>query len=268
MTRVIGCIGLGNMGSALMGGFAAKLDKSFWSLRGYNRSPQKMADLAKLGIEPCAGLEEVASQSDLLIFAVKPAQMPEVLIQARPFIKKSAIVLSIAAGFSIASMRRQLGEDMKLVRCMPTTTALAGRGIFAFCHGGGAFCGEELADLLALFGKLGLCMEIAERQFPYFSALIGAGPAYVFAVMHALAQAGLTLGFGREPCAKMLVELFAGSAALAAASGKTFMDLRDDVCSPAGLTIAGINTLDRGAITGLFVDAALAAAKRAEEMES
>lgn len=268
MTRVIGCIGCGNMGSAILKGFAARLDENEWRLCGYNRSPEKMLALKEQGIDTMPAIPDLVNQSDIVIVAVKPAQAAEVIKQIKPHLTPQKTLISVMAGVQLGTLRSLAGNKCALARCMPTTTALVGRGIFAFCFDEVNFTRLRQLELLELFDTIGYCVEIGENRFTDFSALIGAGPAYVFAVMQGLMQAGLTLGFPQELSRKMLTELFAGSAELAARQSKNFMQLRDDVCSPGGLTIAGINVLDRAGISGLLVDAVQAAADRGRAMES
>lgn len=268
MSRVMGCIGCGNMGSALLKGFAARLDESEWSLAGYNRTPEKMLVLKEQGIEAMPGVAELVSMADVIILAVKPGQIPEVLKQAKGLLTSQKIVISVAAGVRLTTLRSLAGSKCALARCMPTTTALVGRGVFAFCFDDANFTRLRQLELLELFDRIGYCVELAENRFTDFSALIGAGPAYVFSVLQGLAQAGLTLGFPQELSRKMLTELFAGASELAARQPKNFMQLRDDVCSPGGLTIAGVNVLDRAGLSGILVDGVLAAAKRGREMEA
>lgn len=268
MTQAIGCIGCGNMGSAILKGFAARLDEADWKLVGYNRSPEKMLPLREIGVETAASLTALANDADLIIIAVKPGQVAEVLRQLKGQLDSQKTVVSLAAGIRLSALRSLTGSKCALARCMPTTTALVGRGVFAFCFDDANFTRLRQLEMLELFDQLGYCVEIPEGRFTDYSALIGAGPAYVFAFMQGLMQAGLTQGFSLELARKMIIELFAGCAELAARQPRTFMQLRDDVCSPGGLTIAGVNALDRAGISGLLVDAVLAAAKRGKEMES
>lgn len=268
MGTVIGCIGYGNMGSAILNGFASRLDRGQWTLCCHEHDQAKMAALEAQGIVGAADIAEVAKKANILIFAVKPQQMPAVLEAAQPCMNAGKIAISIAAGVSLASLRSQLGDKCGIARCMPTTTARAGRGVFAFCFDPLNLEKQWQAEVLKLFGRLGYCQELPEAQFTSFTALIGAGPAYIFAIMHALTQAGVTLGLGPGDCRRMVSELVAGCAALAQAENEDFMRLRDNVCSPAGVTIAGVNVLDRAGLTGLLVDAVLAAARRGRELES
>lgn len=268
MPKVIGCIGCGSMGSALLKGFAARLDENEWHLCGYNRSPEKLLALKEKGIEAMTDIAELVQASDIILLAVKPGQALEALKQAKPFLGAQKILLSIVAGVQLATLRSAAGNKCGIGRVMPTTTALVGRGVFAFCFDDASLTRLRQLELMELFDTLGYCVELPESRFTDFTALIGAGPAYVFTVMQGLAQAGLTLGFTLEQSRKMLTELFAGAAELAERQPKNFMQLRDEVCSPGGITIAGVNVLDRAGLSGLLVDAVLAASRRGREMES
>lgn len=261
----IGCIGCGRMGGAILAGLAARALPGV-TLHGCNRSRAKLDALQQHGVLVSDSITEVAGVADLLIIAVKPHQVDEVLAVARGALRPGRLVLSVAAGVSCQRLASLVGPKTPVARCMPTTTALVGKGIFAFCFGHGA---EAMrATVLAIFGQLGLCLELPEARFTDFSALVGAGPAYVFAMMQGLVQAGVTLGFPQAEARRMMTALFAGCAALAEAAPTPLAQLRDDVCSPGGLTIAGVNVLDRAGLSGLLVDAVLAARERGREMEA
>lgn len=268
MIKTIGCIGCGNMGYALMSGFASHLSRDDYHLCVYSRTPGKMAPLAKMGVEIMPGIEAAAENSDILIFAVKPYQMPEVLQEAQPKLTAGKAAVSIAAGVPLSRIRNLLGDDCFICRCMPTTTAMVGKGVFAFCVDPVVLVPDLEKEIISIFSSLGMCISLSESRFNDYSASIGAGPAYIYAALHGLLQAGVTLGFTRQEMEKMLAQLLIGCGELAAAQAKSFMQLRDDVCSPGGLTIAGINVLDRAGLTGLIVEAVEAAKKRGREMES
>lgn len=268
MTISIGCIGCGNMGSALLKGFARVLTGSGASFSCFDAIPAKMEGLADLGITPRQTAAEVADSSQIVILAVKPINVSEVLGQIAPRMTDGKMLVSLAAGFGLSRLRNHLGRNPGICRCMPTTTALAGKGIFALDFDPLTVDENLKKEVEKLFGSLGMCIMLKETEFPAFSALIGAGPAYVFEMMAALAQAATTLGFTPDVAKKMLIELFAGCADLARIQHGSFMDLRNAVCSPGGLTIAGVNRLDRQGFVGLVVEAVEAAEKRAREMES
>ncbi|MCR5561748.1 MAG: pyrroline-5-carboxylate reductase [Desulfovibrio sp.] len=266
MARTIGCIGCGNMGGALIGGFAELMKDGEYAFCGCNRSPERMKTLEEKGVAALTGAESVAEQADIILLAVKPAQVAEALCGIRHTLNADKIVVSVAAGISLKRLAEGVDGRCPVVRCMPDTPALVGKGVFAFCFAEG-IKGKVKNEVLELFGRLGQCFELPETKFAAFSALVGAGPAYVFEMMHGLVQAGVTLGFTHADARRMVAGLFEGCAAMAQRDGAHLMQMRDAVCSPGGLTIAGVNVLDRKGLCGMLVDAVLAADARGREME-
>ena len=265
--QTIGCVGCGNMGGALLRGFAEKLDKGRWALACFDVDASKMEALKPLGVAPAKDAASLAASADVLVLAVKPAQMPALLDEIAPRLKAGAAVVSVAAAVSLQKIRLQIGLKNVLARCMPTITAAVDCGVFALSFDPVNLTQEARDDIEGLFKNLGQCLTLEETRLNAFAAFAGAGPAYAFAFMGALAQAGLTLGFPREVSRELVIDLMRGCAALARKDGKAFAELRDDVCSPGGLTIAGINELDRAGMTGAVVDAVLEASRRGREME-
>lgn len=265
MAQGIGCIGCGAMGGAIMAGLCRSLEPGKYVLCGCNRSRGKMETLATLGLRVMPDARAVAANSEIVIIGVKPAQLGGLLEQIAPAISRDQLIISLAAGVPLA--RLGLARNQPAVRCMPNTPARVGRGVFAFCHNEAATKWKN--TVFEIFGHLGLCLEICEDRFTAFSALVGAGPAYVFAIMQAFVQAGVTLGFGHAEAREMIAGLFGGCAAMAKAMpDHHLMVLRDEVCSPAGLTIAGINYMDAIGISGKLVEAVMAANARGTDMES
>ena len=250
MSMSIGCVGCGNMGGAILAGLAASsLD---CTLYGHTRTAARMAPLEAAGVTRLDSAGELARKARYVVMAVKPYQVEALLAGMAPDFGPDTVVISVAAGISIARLQAAVGGRCPVVRCMPNTPALVGKGVFALCFDDKVpAAGKE--DILRFFSQLGVCLELPESRFTAFSALIGAGPAYVFGMMQGLVQAGVTLGLGRKECRDMVAALFEGSAVMAARSDTPLMELRDQVCSPGGLTIAGVNVLDRAGLSGLLL---------------
>ncbi len=260
----IGCIGCGNMGSAILLGLSK--NKSL-SLLGFDPKAESLAPLQGAGIVAAKDLEHVVISSNTIILAVKPHLVKKILPMMAPLLTPDKVVISVAAGISMQTLRQGVQNKCAVVRCMPNTPALVGAGIFAFCFEDEALHADVKEDILTHFKTIGMCMELSEDKFAAFSAFMGAGPAYAFHLMHALVQSGVTLGFSRDESRHMVEQLMEGSVRMAKTSPQPLLELRDNVCSPAGLTIAGINHMERTAVNGHIVDAVLAAAKRSDEME-
>ncbi|MBQ7618212.1 MAG: pyrroline-5-carboxylate reductase, partial [Desulfovibrio sp.] len=251
--RSIGVVGIGQMGGALLKGF---FKANFPQTRylGYTRTIERATPLVELGLELLPSVEELTLASELIILAVKPAQAREVLQAMAPHLCSRQLVLSIVAGLTIGQLEDQIGGRCPVVRCMPNTPALVGRGLFGLAYGPKVQPSEQ-AWVEELLGALGWTVSLAEKQFAAFSALCGAGPAYLFSVMQALVQAGITLGFPAKKAREMVTHLVEGSALLAEASPEHLSALREAVCSPAGLTIFGVNELERRGLNGILLDA-------------
>ena len=260
----VGCIGCGNMGGAILAGLART---GKYALSGFTRTMSRMEPLLELGVEAKDTANEVLAASKYLILAVKPYQVEAVIASLDADLLKGRVLVSIAAGVSLKTLRAACKARCPIARCMPNTPAMVGKGVFALC------CDKktgvkEKADLMEIFSDLGLCLEMPESQFTAFSALIGAGPAYVFDLMEGMVMAGVTLGFQHAQARSMVEALFEGCAALAAGNASTHLvALRDNVCSPAGLTIAGVNRMAADGLSGKLAEAVLAANERGRKME-
>lgn len=260
----IGCIGCGNMGGAILGGLAEHTSRTLY---GYNRTRERLRPLVTKGVKAMADIASLVRGSDIIIVAVKPWLVEDSLQQMLPHLNKDKLVISVAAGITMSALHNGVEGICPVVRCMPNTPALVGAGVFALCLEDPALTATQKELLMTLFTPIGMALDMPEKHFTAFSAVVGAGPAYVFHFMNAVVQAGVTLGFPRQEAARMVLALFDGSVRMAAASEHSLTDLRDQVCSPGGLTIAAINHLDRTAVRGNIIDAILAAEKKGREME-
>ena len=245
-SKRIGCIGCGNMGGAILGGLA---EVPGLELYGYNRTPQRLEPLCAKGVTAVPDIPGIAARCDILVIGVKPYLVGGVLAEALPSLKPETVVISIAAGVTLHDLRDAVQGRCHVVRVMPNTPALVGAGVFGIQEDP-ALPKDVFAMILDLFGLLGSTIVLPEKKFNAFMALVGCGPAYVFHFMDALAEAGVTMGFTRQEALELVTQLVLGSAKLAALPGSHPAILREQVCSPAGVTIAAVNHLDRTAVRG------------------
>lgn len=255
----LGILGCGNMGGAIMRGWAKNpaLGAEV-SLYAYDREP----DACKYPkVTTMNSSAELAGEVDWLLLALKPQYMPEVLSELKPALGPGKLLVSIAAGLSIARLK-ELSGGLPVIRVMPNTPALVGQGIFGLCFDDKAV-GKEQTDLAQrLFAAIGSTLVVPEGKFNAFTAFSGGGPAYIYYLLDALVEAGVTLGFTREESTRITYALSKGSLALAEESGKHLAVLREQVCSPGGTTIEAINHLDRSAVRASIVDALLRACEK------
>lgn len=255
----VGCIGCGNMGGAILAGLA---EHSCHRLYGFNRTRERALPLEKKGVCLVDSPEDLVRRCAVVIIALKPWLVADQLRQIQPLLTRDKMVVSVAAGVTQQTLRQACDGICPVVRVMPNTPALVGAGVTAVCVEDPALDAARKALVLELFAALGRAFPLPEKEFSAFGALVGAGPAYVFHLMDAVVQAGVTLGFPRAEAIRMVQGLFAGSVRMAETSPLSLTDLRDQVCSPAGITIEAINHMERTAVKGHIIDAILAADRK------
>ncbi len=259
----IGCIGLGNMGGAIAGGLAAQ---GYENIFGYHPDPARCDERCKeLYIQVAADLEEVC-QNDIVLLAVKPYQLEDVLRQLIPFLGERNCLVSVAAGVSLALLTDWSAQKSPVVRVMPNTPALVRRGAFALAYGSPAPDANSQKAIEEMFSCIGQVYLLDEKHFDTFGALIGAGPAYVFAFMEALIDAGVDQGLPRAQASAMVSDLLDGSVALQRATKQHVTLLKEMVTSPGGVTIAGLNQFDKHSFRHAVIEAVDAAVRRSKEL--
>ncbi len=260
----IGFIGTGNMGSAIIRGLAGSGNELF----GTDLNPDKLQELAlDTGLTPCASPAEVVAKSQYIVLAVKPQHMQALLEGLKAVLTKDKRLLSIAAGLTTARLRDWSGKVCPVVRIMPNTPAMAGKGVSAICLNDAEGLDEADKDVVrGVFGAVGQVHELAEKDLDAFTAVVGSGPAYVFYFMEAMIEAAVTLGLPRDKATQMVMALFSGSCALAEQDGRHLSILREMVTSPAGTTIQALIHMDRTGTRGHIIDAVRASYERSKEL--
>jgi pyrroline-5-carboxylate reductase len=266
-TLKIGIIGLGNMSGAILKGLlkAGVLPEN---VVGMASSPQRsVLRQAEYGVV-CTTLKEgtdALSQVDLLILGVKPFVMPAVLADlAQIPLKKDVLVLSIAAGTTLATIGKSL-PNTAIIRAMPNTPALVGQGFTALSAN--AYVDETQKKLAeSVFEAVGKAVWLEEGQINAFTGLFGSGPAYVFEVMEALVDAGLAEGLPTSVVEEGVLQLVKGSALLLENRATTASQLKSEVVTPNGTTARGLEVLRSANVAEALVEAVHAATRRAEEL--
>ena len=234
----IGIIGLGNMGGAILGGIVSKGIVEKENVTGFDLSDALKAKAKdSYGINIAADNKEVLANSDVVILAVKPQHMGDMLSGIRDAWNKNTLVISIAAGKTVEWLESNIGADMKIVRCMPNTPALIGEGCTGVCVNKNV-SEEEKKTALSILCACGKAIEVTESQMDAVVGISGSAPAYVFMFIEAMADAGVAAGLTRDKAYEFAASAVKGSAALMLETGKHPGELKDMVCSPAGTTIA------------------------------
>jgi len=265
----IGIIGAGAMGGALAAGLLAS-GISPAAIRAADPDPDRRRTLEEeQGIRCGADNRELVDESGLVVLAVKPKQVTEVLRDlggaenpslARP------LWVSIAAGVSLSSLAADLPAGARLVRSMPNTPALVGEGATAFVANAEATEADRAAARL-LFEAVGTAWEAPEEELlDAVTGLSGSGPAYVFLLLEALGEAGVEMGLPPDAASALATQTVLGAARLALESGRHPADLKAQVTSPGGTTIAGLERLEAAGFRSAIRDAVKAATRRSREL--
>lgn len=266
----IGFIGAGNMAEAIARGLLRSGLCQPSDIRATDPNPDRQRlFMEDLGISCDADCERAAAGSDVVILAVKPFVMGEVLQEIGGTLQAEALIISIAAGISCKFIEGALGGGgefpRRVVRVMPNTPMLAGKGMSALAAGSHA-SHEDLVLADRLFAAAGKTIRVEESQMDAVTAVSGSGPAYVFLLAEALAEAGKAAGLSEGHAAQLARETVIGAAALLDQSKDSPGELRRKVTTPKGTTQAAVETLQGGGFMDLLVKAVAAAAKRSSEL--
>jgi len=263
--QIFGFIGAGNMGSALA--TAARAAMPGERILISNRTPEKAQALAeKLGARAVDNLT-AARESDFLFLGVKPQMMAGMLATVREALadrKRPPVLVTMAAGLTIETIRAMAGGDYPTIRIMPNTPAAIGEGV-VLCCAEGVDDGALDAFRTAMAGA-GLLDFVEERLIDAGSAISGCGPAFAFMLIEALADGGVACGLPRAKAQAYAAQMLKGSAALALQSGEHPGRLKDAVCSPAGSTIQGVRALENHDFRAAAFEAVVAAYEKTVEM--
>lgn len=263
---MLGFIGCGNMAQAMLKGILAKglyANKDIIVSRRSEVALQKIQD--ELGVRITTDNGRVAAEADILILAVKPYQFQEVISEVREVMKEDALVISIAAGQSIASIERMFGRAVCLVRTMPNTPALVLAGATGMCFN------EQVDEArkeqaVALFESFGVVEIVPESMMDTVIGVSGSSPAYVFLFIEAMADAAVADGMPREQAYQLAAQSVMGSAKMVLETGRHPGELKDMVCSPGGTTIEAVRVLEEKGLRSAVIEGQRACVKRAKEM--
>ncbi len=264
--KTIGFIGAGNMAGAMIRGLV-KAGLPGKRILAFDLDRKKLAALRREHrIRLARSNLELLETCGALVLAVKPQVIDAVLAELGPFPARSPLVLSIAAGIPISRLRARLGPESRIVRAMPNTPALIGRGISGFCAGPKVSPAER--DLArSILEALGPALEFHDESLlDAVTGLSGSGPAYVYLIIEALSDGGVKMGLPRDAALELAARTVAGAAAMVLETGEHPARLKDMVTSPGGTTIAGLAVLEKARVRSALIQAVEKAARRAKEL--
>lgn len=256
--KKIGIIGLGNMGNAIAEGLSGSLSPD--QIHVYDTDPEKSGRIKGVTVSPF--IEELIENCGILILAVKPDKIDEILAKLRNY---SGIIVSVAAGIKIESLRRGAGIDKKIVRAMPNTPAIAGCGMTVICSGDNV-SPDETEDIKTILMYAGKVLLLPEKLMDAVTGVSGSGPAYVFTFIQALADGAVKMGIPRDDALTLAAQTVYGSAKMLLDKRENPVKLRDQVASPGGTTIEAIHVLEKAGFSGIIIDAVEAATLKSKEL--
>jgi len=264
--KKISFIGGGKMGSALIKGILSRNLIAPGKVTVSDVVKEQLEELRKTyGVCVTKDNKKAVRDSDIIILAVKPQNMAEVLQEISGILDKSKLIISIAAGISTGYIEECLKKGARVMRVMPNTPALIGEGAAAIARGSYA-TDEDFAFTRHIFEAVGIAVFVKEELMDAVTGLSGSGPAYAFVIIDALADAGVNMGLGRDIALKLAAQTLLGAAKLCLKGDKHPAELRDMVTSPGGTTIAGLQAMEEGKLRATMMAAVQAATLRAKEL--
>ena len=271
LSQKIAFIGTGQMATALATGFVRELLLPE-QINGYDpveASRAAFAARAGDGARLFDSATEAIMGANVVILAVKPQVMHEAIKPLAEAIKSGSksppLVVSIAAGISIAKLELSLPPGTRVIRVMPNTPCLIGRGASGMATGSAATADDAklISELLA---TVGLVEVVPEPLLDAVTGLSGSGPAYVFQIIEALSDGGVKMGLPRAIATRLAAQTLAGAAEMLLSTGQHPGALKDSVTSPGGTTIAGLHAMEQGGVRAALIDAVEAATLRSREL--
>ncbi len=262
-----GFIGSGKMAGALVRGMIRAGTAEPGSITVSDPLEAARASLAiETGATAAVDNRVVAAASDVIVLAVKPQSMGGVLKELQPLLTNDHLVISIAAGISIDALAAGLGpEARRIVRVMPNTPALLGEGASGYCLGPAARSSDD-EIVRSCLDAVGRSFCVPERLLDAVTGLSGSGPAFVYMMIEALSDGGVRVGLPRDIATALAAQTLLGAAKMVLETGLHPGQLKDQVTSPGGTTIAGLHAMERAGIRAGLMDAVQAATNRATEL--
>lgn len=204
-------------------------------------------------------------EAGIIILSVKPQVIEKVLAEIAPVVDDKKLIISIAAGVSLAKIENALKKGSRVVRVMPNTPALVLAGVAALTRGNSA-TNEDVSFAKVIFDSVGRSVVVDEKLMDAVTGLSGSGPAYVFMIIDALSDAGVKVGLPRQLALELAAQTVYGSAKMVLETKEHPAKLRDMVTSPGGTTIEGLHALEKGKLRATLMNAVEAATARSKEL--
>jgi pyrroline-5-carboxylate reductase len=262
----LGVIGCGKMGTALVQGAIRAGVVKPGEVIGTDLITAAARNFSETtGARTTVDIGEVLHASDVILLCTKPQDIHAALVDFKPDTSSGKLLISIAAGVRLVDIENKAPESVRVIRTMPNTPALVGKGAAAYCLGSRCQEGDE-AVVVSLLDAVGLAVLVPEKLMDAVTGLSGSGPAYVYLMIEALADGGVMAGLSRADAVRLAAQTVSGAAEMVLRTGDHPAKLKDMVTSPGGTTIAGLSVLEGRNIRSALIDAVMAATARSAEL--
>lgn len=264
----VAVLGAGKMGGILLQGFLKNnLFGSDQLVATVQHADRALALSAQFGMTVTTDNLEAAAFAEVILLGVKPIQVPALIAAIQPALTAAKLIVSFAASVTTASIEAGAGCEIAVVRAMPNTPAMIGAGVTALCPG--AFCDTaQMAVAQRIFSTVGRTVVVDEKHMDAVTGLSGSGPAFLYIIIEALAEAGVNVGLPRDVATLLAAQTTLGSARMVLETGYHPALLKDQVTTPAGCTVDGILELEEGGLRVTLIKAVKRATQRAKELAS
>ncbi len=264
----VAIVGAGKMGEAIIAGLLKSGEYSAADIQAVEIVETRRQFINQTYKIKCVSdAKKAVKFGDIILIAVKPSVVGKVLEQIGPLMKREKIMVSIAAGVTLEFMRKFVPKEVPIVRVMPNLACSVREAMVTFCPTPN-ITKEELDRVISTLGLLGRIMRLDEEYLNLATGLVGSGPAYIYLIIDALADAGVRLGLPKDVSITLAAQTTLGAAKIVVETGEHPIKLKDKVATPAGTTVEGLLELERGGLRATIISAVTKAAERAKGLMS
>jgi pyrroline-5-carboxylate reductase len=262
----VAVLGAGKMGGILLQAFLKENLFAPGQIHAtVGHAERAVALSAQWGVDVTTNNLEAVRQSDLILLGVKPFQVPEVMAEIRPALTPAKTLVSFAASVKTRALEEAAGMEIGVIRAMPNTPSALGAGAAGLCKGR-YVSAEQMALAMRIFETVGRAVVVDEKHMDAVTGLSASGPAYIYIIIEALAEAGVKVGLSRDVATQLAAQTVFGAAKMVLETGCHPALLKDAVTTPAGCTIDGILELEEGGLRVTLIKAVMRATERAKQL--
>jgi pyrroline-5-carboxylate reductase len=261
-----GFIGLGNMGYAIMKGLMSENSAEDFSFYDISAARAELIE-TELGIASSESMEDLVKNSKYIFLSVKPQIYRVVMESIKNFINSDHIIITIAPGFDIKTVKMYLGNGTRVIRSMPNTPALVGEGMSVVTFSDDQYSDSEIREIKDIFLSFGEMEIIDEKQMDAVVPISGSSPAYIYILIEAMADSGVSMGLSRDLAYKLASQSVVGAGRMVLETDSHPAELKDAVCSPGGTTIEAVTVLEAKGFRSAVIEAMKAAYIKAKKID-